>query len=154
MASAEQVGERVRALRVQRGLSQEQVAGPGVSASYVSLIESGRRRPSPDALQALAVALGTSAEFLAQGEGAALRRQEELDLRLAEVALRSGDAAGAERRFRELHDAASSPAVRAAAQHGIAEALEAQGHLEQAIEVYEAIRTRANDAGDTSWLTA
>jgi len=154
MAAVDHVGERVRALRLQRGLSQEQLAGPGVSASYVSLIESGRRRPSPDALQTLATALGTSAEFLVHGESAALRRQEELDLRLAEVALRSGDAATAERRFRLLRTAEAAPAVRDAAERGLAQALEAQGLLEQAIAVYESIRTRANQAGDASWLAA
>ena len=154
MAAVDHVGERVRALRLQRGLSQEQLAGPGVSASYVSLIESGRRRPSPDALQTLATALGTSAEFLVHGESAALRRQEELDLRLAEGALRSGDPAEAERRFRVLRTAEAAPAVRDAVEQGLAQALEAQGRLEEAIAGYEAIRARANDIADTSWLAA
>ena len=45
---------------------------------------------------------GTSSDFLLHGETAALRRQTELELRLAEGALQSGDAPEAERRFRSL----------------------------------------------------
>jgi transcriptional regulator with XRE-family HTH domain len=154
MPAEQQVGQRVRALRTERGLSQEQLAGPGVSASYVSLIESGRRHPSAAALETLAAALGTTADFLLHGEAAAARRQAELDLRLAELALHSGEALEAERRFRALQAAESDPAVRQPAQQGLAEALEAQGRLEEAIAEFESIRARAAEVGDTSWLTA
>lgn len=41
-----QFGYRIRQLRAQRGLSQRQLASDTVSASYVSLIESGIRTPS------------------------------------------------------------------------------------------------------------
>ncbi|GHC75173.1 hypothetical protein GCM10010349_54190 [Streptomyces flavofungini] len=39
-------GRRLRLLRVQRGLSQTELAGDEVSASYVSRVESGRRSPN------------------------------------------------------------------------------------------------------------
>ncbi|MFD9904380.1 helix-turn-helix domain-containing protein [Streptomyces sp. NPDC059063] len=39
-------GRRLRQLRVQRGLSQTELAGDEVSASYVSRVESGRRSPN------------------------------------------------------------------------------------------------------------
>ncbi|ARX88049.1 MULTISPECIES: helix-turn-helix domain-containing protein [Streptomyces] len=39
-------GRRLRMLRVQRGLSQTELAGDEVSASYVSRVESGRRSPN------------------------------------------------------------------------------------------------------------
>ncbi|WP_189176689.1 helix-turn-helix domain-containing protein [Streptomyces lasiicapitis] len=39
-------GRRLRQLRVQRGLSQSELAGDEVSASYVSRVESGRRSPN------------------------------------------------------------------------------------------------------------
>jgi transcriptional regulator with XRE-family HTH domain len=154
MPPAHHVGQRIRALRIQRRLSQEQLAGPGVSASYVSLIESGRRRPSGAALETLAAALGTTPDYLIHGESAAQRRQAELDLRLAQLALRSGDAAEAERRFRLLQTVEGDVSTRQAVDQGLAEALERQGHLEQAIAAYEAIRTRAAEVGDVSWLTA
>lgn len=39
-------GRRLRQLRVQRGLSQSELAGDEVSASYVSRVESGQRSPN------------------------------------------------------------------------------------------------------------
>ena len=150
--ASESVGERVRALRVQRGLSQEQLAGPGLSASYVSLIESGRRRPSEAALQALATALGASVDDLRDGDKEA-PQQAELDLRLAQVALASGAYDDAERRFR-LQAAATDAAVRRAAREGLAQALEAQGLLEQAIAVYESLREREEPGGGISTVIA
>ena len=150
MSGTEAIGDRVRALRVQRGLSQEQVAGPGLSASYVSLIESGRRQPAEGALAALAASLGTSVDFLRHGTSAGEPRQAELDLRLAEVALASGDYEDAERRFSALA-AATSPVLRRAAQEGLAEALEARGDLEQAISLYESLREREDPGGD-GWV--
>jgi tetratricopeptide (TPR) repeat protein len=148
----EQVGQRVRALRRQRGLSQEQLAGPGLSASYVSLIESGRRQPAERALAALAAALDTSVEFLRHGESATLLQQVELDLRLAEVALASGSYEDAERRF-QAQVGVTDPTIRRAAQQGLAQALEAQGRLEEAIAVYESLRERAELRGD-GWVSA
>src|ERR1051325_8563674 len=47
----ETVGERLRRLRAERGLSQRDLAGPGVSYAYISRIEAGARRPSVKALQ-------------------------------------------------------------------------------------------------------
>jgi transcriptional regulator with XRE-family HTH domain len=48
------VGERIKAIRRQRGLSQAQLAHPELSDSYVSLIESGKRTPTPAVLELLA----------------------------------------------------------------------------------------------------
>ncbi len=42
---ASSLGQRLRALRVERGLSQAELAGDLVSPSYVSLIEADRRSP-------------------------------------------------------------------------------------------------------------
>src|SRR5579859_5754749 len=48
------IGERVREARRKRGLSQEAVAGPWLSKSYISGIERNRIRPSLKALQLVA----------------------------------------------------------------------------------------------------
>ncbi|MCU1589659.1 MAG: transcriptional regulator [Frankiales bacterium] len=152
MASTEQLGQRVRALRRQRGLSQEQLAAPGLSASYISLIESGRRQPAEAALSALAAALGTSVQHLQHGHSATTAGQAELDLRLAEVALASGSYDEAERRFRSQLGAADA-VLRPRAQQGLAQALEAQGHLEQAIAVYESLRDSSAGGAD-GWVSA
>jgi transcriptional regulator with XRE-family HTH domain len=55
---AEALGTRLRKLRLDRDLSQAQLAGERYSASYVSTIEAGRRYPSPDALGFLGQQLG------------------------------------------------------------------------------------------------
>lgn len=51
-------GERLRSLRLRRGLAQKDLAGPGVSTSYVSRLESGERVPSPQVVRHLATVLG------------------------------------------------------------------------------------------------
>lgn len=150
MTASEGLGPRARALRVQRGLSQEGVAGPGLSPSYVSLIESGRRQPTEAALAALAAALGTTVEFLRFGTAAGEPRQAELDLRLAQVALAAGAYEDAERQFRLQADAKATD-LRRAAQEGLAQALEGQGRLEEAIALYESLREREDPGGD-GWI--
>ncbi|SCE77487.1 Helix-turn-helix domain-containing protein [Micromonospora mirobrigensis] len=47
-------GQRLRALRRERGMSQADVVGPGMSAAYLSRLESGARPPTARAVQYLA----------------------------------------------------------------------------------------------------
>ncbi|MEE1621393.1 helix-turn-helix domain-containing protein [Zafaria sp. J156] len=54
----------LRRLRIERGLTQSQLAGDAYTASYVSLLESGRRRPRPDIVAGLAARLGVDASEL------------------------------------------------------------------------------------------
>ncbi len=67
MRADAKVGERIKALRVERGLSQRDLAGPGMSYAYLSRIEAGARTPSLSALIELADRLDTSALYLATG---------------------------------------------------------------------------------------
>ncbi len=53
-------GQRLRQLRVARGLSQEELAGTEFRASYISRIESGQRRGSDAFWTAMARSLGTA----------------------------------------------------------------------------------------------
>lgn len=54
-------GERVRALRQERGLSQERLAEmAGVHRTYLSSLERGERNVSLDNIHAIAEALGVS----------------------------------------------------------------------------------------------
>lgn len=64
---AETVAERLRRLRVQRGLSQRELACPGVSFAYISRIEAGTRQPSVKALRQLAAKLGVTTAYLETG---------------------------------------------------------------------------------------
>jgi len=102
-ASGESIGARLRRLRRERGLSQRQLSGPGVTAAYISRIEAGARTPSVKALRVLAAKLAVSAEYLETG--IELREADARELRLvdAELELRlTDDPAALEPRFRAL----------------------------------------------------
>ena len=85
-SETESVGERLRRLRVERGLSQRELSAPGVSYAYISRIEAGARRPSVKALRMLARKLGVSPEYLETGSE--IRDTERRELRLADAELR------------------------------------------------------------------
>ena len=61
------IGERVRQLRIARGLTQTELGLGHFSKEYVSQIERGRARPAPAALDWIAERLGTSRQFLETG---------------------------------------------------------------------------------------
>src|SRR3954452_12253000 len=61
------LGERLRQLRVAAGLTQSELAGDRFSKEYVSQIERGKTRPTPETIDWLAVRLGVDAGFLANG---------------------------------------------------------------------------------------
>jgi len=89
--AGESIGERLRRLRLERGLSQRELSSPGVSYAYISRIEAGARRPSVKALRKLARKLGVSAEYLETGSPLSDSDLRELRLADAELALRLSD---------------------------------------------------------------
>ena len=84
------IGPRIRRLRREQGLSQKQLAEPVASASFLSLIESGARHPSPDVLAHLAERLGVEPEELITGRPAHADVRLELELQEARDLLRIG----------------------------------------------------------------
>src|SRR3989441_2783417 len=74
----ETVGERLRRLRSAKGLSQRELASPGVSYAYISRIEAGARTPSVKALRQLASKLGVSVEQLETGKPTPVEQGVEL----------------------------------------------------------------------------
>jgi transcriptional regulator with XRE-family HTH domain len=68
MRADARAGERIKALRLERGLSQRDLSAPGMSYAYLSRIEAGERTPSLSALIELAERLDTSALYLASGK--------------------------------------------------------------------------------------
>src|SRR2546426_1959446 len=84
----ETIGERLRRVRVERGMSQRELGSPGVSYAYISRIEAGTRQPSVKALRRLAVKLGVTVEYLETGSDIDDVDQRELRLADAELALR------------------------------------------------------------------
>ena len=62
---AQRIGAHVRGLRLQLGLSQEELAfACGWSLNYMSEVETGKRNPTLDTIAAICAALGvTLVEF-------------------------------------------------------------------------------------------
>ncbi len=87
-ASAETIGQRLRRLRLERGLSQRELSSPGVSYAYISRIEAGTREPSVKALRKLARKLGVSPDYLETGREIGHEAERELRLSDAELKLR------------------------------------------------------------------
>lgn len=145
MPSQGTIGDRVRGLRLNRRMSQAQLAGPDLSDSYVSLIESGKRTPTPVVARLLAERLGCTTEFLLHGIEPRQRIDTELGLRHAELELRHGDPSVAADRFTEIVKAAGeeNAMLAAHARLGRARSLETQGRLGQAVEAFERLRREA-----------
>src|SRR5437667_434607 len=137
----ESIGERLRRLRLERQLSQRELASPGVSYAYISRIEAGARRPSVKALRQLARKLGVSVEYLETGSD--LREVDERELRLsdAELELRLGqNVEGTEQALNSILDEAiaagdTKAALRARVALGVAAA--SGGRNAEAIERLE-----------------
>ncbi|ARE74912.1 MULTISPECIES: helix-turn-helix transcriptional regulator [unclassified Streptomyces] len=87
-------GKRVRERRRVQGLSQGDLAGEGVSSSYVSLVESGHRIPSLKAAKVIAGRLGVTLEELSEPEAQDKQRTHRLQLVGLLVAARSSQLAG------------------------------------------------------------
>jgi transcriptional regulator with XRE-family HTH domain len=126
------LGQRLRVLRNERGLSQADLAGELVSASYVSLIESGKRLPERDVLEGLARRLGVSSIYLETGVAPEEITEQRLMLQFGEIALANGSTEEAFRQFTELAGAASGE-IRLGAIWGLARAEEARGNLHAAV---------------------
>ncbi|HVM57269.1 MAG TPA: helix-turn-helix transcriptional regulator [Gaiellaceae bacterium] len=96
-ATASAIGERVRRLRIARGLTQAEVARDRVTKEYVSQIERGRARPTARTLEWLAERLGVERAYLETG--ASLEEAE----RAAGLVVRA-EAAISANRFEEALD--------------------------------------------------
>lgn len=101
-AATETIGQRLRRLRLERGLSQRQLSAPGVSYAYISRIEAGDRQPSVKALRKLAAKLQVSPEYLETGSDLGAGQRREMELIDAELQLRLAD--GDTTQQQALHD--------------------------------------------------
>jgi transcriptional regulator with XRE-family HTH domain len=100
--AGETIGQRLKRLRLERGLSQRELAAPGVSYAYISRIEAGTRQPSVKALRKLASKLGVSADFLETGSNLDPAGARELRLTDLELAVRLGESDGVEHGLEEV----------------------------------------------------
>ncbi|UJB42829.1 helix-turn-helix domain-containing protein [Streptomyces sp. A1-5] len=101
-------GRRIKELRVSAGMTQHELAGSDVSASYISLVERGKRLPSGRALKILAARLGVGTADISgvveRPESTGRVRRRDLVGRLVAARRRweGGDPEGALREFRSL----------------------------------------------------
>ncbi|MET9340967.1 MULTISPECIES: helix-turn-helix domain-containing protein [unclassified Nonomuraea] len=138
MTTSDLVGLRIKTVRRQRGLSQAQLAHPELSDSYVSLIESGKRTPTPAVLELLAQKLDCSLSYLVNGVTAEQLNDLELGLGYARLALENGEVHEARTRFAELvadNNLTGLTALRQEAEYGLALATEATGDIAEAIRI-------------------
>ncbi|MEV4564739.1 helix-turn-helix transcriptional regulator [Nonomuraea sp. NPDC049419] len=143
VTTSDLVGLRIKTVRRQRGLSQAQLAHPELSDSYVSLIESGKRTPTPAVLELLATKLDCSLSYLINGVTAEQMEDIELALGYARLALENGEVAEARTRFAELlgnSNLAGLTSLRQEAEFGLALATEAAGDLDEAIAIMLRLR--------------
>jgi tetratricopeptide (TPR) repeat protein len=140
----EYFGRRLRETRQRAGLSQSDLATDGVSSSYVSLLESGKRQPTRATALALAKRLRVSVDFLLSGFSAGERHKLDLELKYAELALRNGEGADALTRANAvLESQPVPPEMLTRARELRAEALEATGNLEEAAKTLDALHAEA-----------
>ncbi len=135
------IGERVRALRTARAVGQTELAAAvGVSKSYLSHIEAGRRPVSQTLLDRLAGALEVGVDQLESGTPADVNEDLHLKLSFAEMSLRNGEWDLALTEYAAIAERARDLPLQRyldEATFGLARAQAATGELEQAILVYE-----------------
>ncbi|HEY4411643.1 MAG TPA: helix-turn-helix domain-containing protein [Gaiellaceae bacterium] len=140
-ATGETIGQRLKRLRLERGLSQRELAAPGVSYAYISRIEAGTRQPSVKALRKLAEKLGVTADFLETGSELDPTAARELRLCDLELAVRLGEKNGVEDGLSEVLAsaiAAADGATAFRARVALAAMREESGDVTTAIELLEA----------------
>jgi tetratricopeptide (TPR) repeat protein len=81
------LGERVRQLRIARGLTQTDLASSRFSKEYVSQIERGKTRPTAETVEWLAAQLGVDSTFLETGVSSSERERVESVVARAEAAI-------------------------------------------------------------------
>src|SRR5947209_18501113 len=86
----ETLGDRVRRLRQERGMSLAKVAGGDFSRAFLNQVELNKSRPSVRVLRVIADRLQAPVEYLLDGSTPALDR--EIALEKARIELARGDA--------------------------------------------------------------
>lgn len=135
-----QLGKRIRRLRLEQGLSQEDVAQPAFTAAYMSHVEHGKRRPSYAALSHIADKLGVTVEQLLSGRDPHEDLRLEIEIQGAVADIHRGDATGAKGRLQSAREEAEKVGhLRAIlrADEGLGLALYKLGQVDRALRVYK-----------------
>src|SRR5438477_6000623 len=89
MEEAESLGQRIKRIRNQRGMSLAKVVRDDFSRAFLNQVELGKARPSIRVLRIIAERLGTEVEYLLEGHEAGIER--ELALEKGRVLLAQGE---------------------------------------------------------------
>ena len=143
MTGVTELAARLRAERIAAGLSQTALAGDDFSPSYISLIESGRRVPTDAALRVLAERLGTTADYLREGDKAPTEEAARLEIGFARLALANGEAEQARDRLLALDLSTIAPRHHFEVLSALARAHEALGELEHSVGILEPLLVKA-----------
>jgi len=141
------LGLRVRQLRTAVGLTQTELAGERFSKEYVSQIERGKTRPTPDTIEWLARRLGVDPGLLESGVATDARGRVEAALARAEAlreARRFDEAVAELVRMQEAVRGTSSPELEARWASALAWARVELGEVREAVDLL----TRARELGE------
>ena len=83
------LGDRIRQLRINRGMTQTELAGERFSKEYLSQIERGKTRPTDETVSWLAARLGVDSGFLESGVSTSDQDRAESVISRAEAAIES-----------------------------------------------------------------
>jgi tetratricopeptide (TPR) repeat protein len=132
------LGERLRQLRVNLGMTQTDLAGERFSKEYVSQIERGKTRPTQETIEWLAQRLGVDPGFLVSGVTADDRGRIETSLARAEALNEDHDYAESLAEYRKIGPTVLGiPSLELQVRHlnGEAWALMRSGEVKQALEL-------------------
>jgi tetratricopeptide (TPR) repeat protein len=144
----EGVGARVRALRLDAGLTQAELGGDRFTKEYVSQVELGKTKPSAAAMAWLAERLGVERTALEGDGGPSARAACEVVVARAEAAVEARRYAEAVDELRRVRSGVESSADELLAlRHGMALgwALHHLGRLEEAADVLGTAAAAATD---------
>ncbi len=151
-ATRPSLGERVRQLRINQGLTQTDLAGDRFSKEYVSQIERGKTRPTNETVTWLAERLSVDAGFLLNGVSSGERERVESVIARAEAALESYDYDGVAPILGTVADAlarVSAPDLELRSLTAEAWAQMYLGEVRDAIRLLERARQLAEDVAFT-----
>jgi tetratricopeptide (TPR) repeat protein len=137
------LGERLRGLRVAKGLTQTQLAGERFSKEYVSQIERGKTRPTQATIAWLAEQLGVDPGYLASGVSTEERTKADALLTRAEALSEANQHAEAVELFREarpLVDGTGSSALELRVVAGEAWSLGQLGEMQESLALLQRAR--------------
>jgi tetratricopeptide (TPR) repeat protein len=118
-------------------MTQAQLAGEELSVSYISLLEANRRRPTRETVEILARALGCQPAVL-EGRAAEGATPAALAARHADLNLEVGRLPAAREGYRQaLAVGIEDPMLRMRATVGLAQTLQREGRLTEAVEMFE-----------------